>query len=332
MNKENQATLKKFVADDFKRMASWSLDEKIAHSKAVIELWIKAWDGKVAVSFSGGKDSTALLHLVRQVYPECPAVFSNTGLEYPSIVKHVKSFDNVTIIRPKKMFRDVIAEYGYPLFSKRIAATIACAKRQYARVGKDYDFSQGGNASLKGMLRPFRGKYDRSKYVSMLDSDFLIGSGCCYHMKKRPIELYEKENGIKCFVGTMANEGTERRNSWEKFGCNAFDAAKPTSRPLSVWTNDDVLRYTLKYDLPLAKPYGEIVEGKRNKLCTTGCQRTVCIFCGFGAHLDKGLRFRELAHNEPKLYDYMMRGGEYNDKGLWILMQKGWDLPMYMNG
>lgn len=43
---------------------------------------------------------------------------------------------------------------------------------------------------------------------------------------------------------------------------------------------------------------------------TTGCKRTGCIFCGFGITQDKQ-RFVRLAEQEPKLCDYVMRGGEF---------------------
>ena len=102
------------------------LNIKIAKSKLRIEEFVRTLGGtdKVYVSFSGGKDSTVLLHLVRSVYPSVEAVYSNTGLEFPEINEFVKSVDNVTIVRPKKSFKQVIEQEGYPMVSKKTARMI----------------------------------------------------------------------------------------------------------------------------------------------------------------------------------------------------------------
>lgn len=56
----------------------------------------------------------------------------------------------------------------------------------------------------------------------------------------------------------------------------------------------------------------------------SGCDRTGCIFCGFSAHLDKGLsRFERLKRTHPKQYEYCIGGGEYNEDGLWQPNEKG---------
>ena len=91
--------------------------------------WYQHYDGNVCVSFSGGKDSTVLLHIARQIYPSIPAVFSNTGLEYPEIQKFVKSFDNVDIVTPSMNFGQVISTYGYPIIGKEVAEAIYYARR-----------------------------------------------------------------------------------------------------------------------------------------------------------------------------------------------------------
>ena len=105
------------------------LERKIQISQTRIIEWYKHFGGQIVVSFSGGKDSTVLLHLVRSIYPDVKAVFSNTGLEYPEIQKHVMSLENVDIVRPKMRFDEVISNYGYPLIGKEVAEAIYYARR-----------------------------------------------------------------------------------------------------------------------------------------------------------------------------------------------------------
>ena len=91
--------------------------------------WYQHYDGNVCVSFSGGKDSTVLLHIARQLYPDIPAVFSDTGLEYSAIREFVKTWDNVDIIHPDMNFGQVITNYGYPIIGKEVAEAIYYARR-----------------------------------------------------------------------------------------------------------------------------------------------------------------------------------------------------------
>ena len=84
-------------------------------SKRRIKQWYEAFDGKVYVAFSGGKDSTVLLHLVRSIYPNVQGVFIDTGLEYPEIRDFVKSTSNIEWIKPKLTFKQVIDKDAYPV-------------------------------------------------------------------------------------------------------------------------------------------------------------------------------------------------------------------------
>ena len=88
---------------------------KVEKSKLRIREWYDHFDGNVFVSCSGGKDSTALLHLVRSLYPEVPAVFVDTGLEFPEIREFVKTLPNVEWLKPDISFRLVIEKHGYPV-------------------------------------------------------------------------------------------------------------------------------------------------------------------------------------------------------------------------
>jgi len=108
----------KIEAHMLQEWQSWTLDRKIAKSKQTIRDWYEHNNGMVYVAFSGGKDSTVLLHLVRCMYPDVPAVFSNTGLEFPELVAFARSTENVEEIRPKVTFMEIIEKHGYPLISK----------------------------------------------------------------------------------------------------------------------------------------------------------------------------------------------------------------------
>lgn len=121
--------MNKHTITDLYQMQSLPLKHKITMTKQRIRGWYEHWDGNVYVSFSGGKDSTVLLDIVRQMYPDVPAVFVDTGLEYPEIREFVKTFDNVTWLKPKMNFRQVIEKYGYPMFSKEVSETVYYAKK-----------------------------------------------------------------------------------------------------------------------------------------------------------------------------------------------------------
>ena len=124
----------KHQISDLYQMQSLSLDIKIRMTENRIRDWYNHYDGDVYCSFSGGKDSTVLLDIIRNtvgVY-DVPAVFVDTGLEYPEIKAFVKSVGNVTIIRPNMTFRQVIEKYGYPVISKEVARRVHYAKKAIA--------------------------------------------------------------------------------------------------------------------------------------------------------------------------------------------------------
>ena len=103
------------------------LDAKILMSQQRIREWYNYFHGDVCVSFSGGKDSTVLAHLVHGLYPDVPLVFANTGLEYPEIQAFARKM-GATFVRPKMRFDEVISKYGYPLISKEVAEAIHAAR------------------------------------------------------------------------------------------------------------------------------------------------------------------------------------------------------------
>ena len=127
----------KHTISDLYQMQSLPLKAKIRMTENRIQEWVNEYgeDG-VYVSFSGGKDSTVLLHIARRLYPNIKAVFVDTGLEYPEIRSFVKSFENVDWIKPKMTFKQVIEKYGYPFISKEVSNCVDGA-RKYLRILTD---------------------------------------------------------------------------------------------------------------------------------------------------------------------------------------------------
>lgn len=299
-------------------MQDMPLDIKVKLTRNRIRAWYEYWGGNVYVSFSGGKDSTVLIHLVREMYPDVIAVFVNTGLEYLEIQSFVKTFDNVRILYPKKSFFQVISEYGYPVLSKEI-----CHKIEYARKGSDWALKFVNGKALDENGKPSR--YNINKYKPLLETDFLVSSVCCDIMKKAPAHEFERKTKLKRMTAQMACESTMRTQQWLFNGCNGFDMKSPVSNPMAFWTEQDVLAYIAQNGIEIANVYGNVefesnqilLDGFSCKYKTIGCNRTGCLFCGFGVHLEKESRFQRLKQTHPRQYEFCIYGGEYSPEGFW---------------
>ena len=380
----------KHTKGDLQQMQAVPLAGKILMTKRRIREWYDHFDGQVYVSFSGGKDSTVLKHIVDSMYSDVPAVFVNTGLEYPEIqqfVREVKAgkYDcfnpDADILRPEMRFDEVIKKYGYPVASKLVARYVETARRhpdsKRAKLlrGEEWTkFVTGG------------------KWAFLIDAPFSVSDKCCVVMKHKTVNQYEKRTGRKAIIGTMATESPNREQAWRSNGCNAFETKRPTSQPLSFWTEQDVLLYirenadsmanayyrikptkdeVMKYGKrfvyrttgetapyfpkeygAICSVYGDIVtddeesgqttladfmdmeefELGRPLLHTTGCQRTGCVLCGFGCHLEKepNQRFVNLKKTHPKFHNllYVLKnnGVTYAEAIDWVNEHGGFNI------
>ena len=183
--------------------------------------------------------------------------------------------------------------------------------------------------SNKTEIIPDKSLYSQEKYKFFLEAPFEISNKCCNVMKKQPAHRYCKETGRVPMIATMASESRLRTQKWLQNGCNGFDMKEPISTPMAFWTEQDVLRYIKENNIPICSVYGNIVpdysgnefEGQidisdlglsddNRKLKTTGCDRTGCMFCGFGCHMKNDTRFVRMKETHPKVYDYIMRPKE----------------------
>ncbi len=280
------------------------LEDKIRFTERRVHEWVKEFGiNGTYISFSGGKDSTVLLDIVRNLYPEIEAVFVDTGLEYPEIKKFVKSKENVTILRPKMMFNQVIEKYGYPIVSKSVSNAVELAKKNIAE-GKETIRVM----KLKGTLKNRDGNpsiFNCSKWAFLLDAPFKVSNKCCDIMKKAPAKEFNKLTGKLPIIGTMAEESLLRNKEYLKHGCNAFSGKNPHSTPIAFWTEQDILEYIVTRNLDYASVYGEIKQDQNGKYYTSGCKRTGCMFCGFGCQLEKEPnRFQMMKETHPIQWDY----------------------------
>ena len=155
---------------DLAQMQSIPLEGKIIMTQERIRQWYEHWEGQVYVSFSGGKDSTVLKHIVDGVYDDVPALFVNTGLEYPEIQKFAKSQKNVVTVRPEMRFDEVIKAYGYPVVSKEVARAVHYARKEGTTSSAYYMLKFNGELMYNGKKSP----YNHEKWKFLLDSDFDI--------------------------------------------------------------------------------------------------------------------------------------------------------------
>ena len=270
------------------KLRALSLDEKILYSQVKIREFYIAMKGKVYVSFSGGKDSTVLLHLVRSIYPDTPAVYMDTGLEYPEIREHVKTVDNVVWLKPDMTFKQVIIQEGYPVIGKELAETV-----QLARNGRERALNKFEDD----------GRYGFARHKYLLDAPFKISKNCCNKLKKNPAHRYERETGRHPYIGMRADEGALRTLRFEQKGENTLDAEHPKSNPILIWTEEDIWAYIRRFNLPYATIYDK------------GVPRTGCIFCMFGITMEKD-RFLRLKATHPQLWAYCMKPIEDGGLGM----------------
>lgn len=265
-------------------MDSLTYEQKLERTKQLVFEWYHQFKGQVYVAFSGGKDSTVLLHIVRSMFPEVPAVFNDTGLEYPAIREFVKTFDNVVFLKPKLTFKEVLENYGYPVVSKEQSQYIDQYRNNKSEKTKHTRWF--GNKWGQGKIS--------EKWKFLVKAPFKISDRCCSIMKKYPSAKYEKETGRKPMLGVMAEESSLRRTYFNKGQCNMFSSKRPVSKPIFFWTEEDIWRYIEENQVAYCSLYDK------------GFKRTGCMFCMYGAHRKDDNRFELMKKEYPQLHTYCM--------------------------
>ena len=195
------------TAQELAERQAWPLRQKIDHALFTIETFLTRTEGRAYVAFSGGKDSTVLLDLVRIIDPTVPAVFVNTGNEYPDIIRFVRHLRddrgyNIEEIHPKAKPREVWSRYGFPLVSKAQAQSVH--EYQHAR-DKEKLLARLRDSREKGGVHTIAQKWEW-----LLFEDFACSHKCCQILKKNPANDYAESTGRAPIIGTLAAESRQR--------------------------------------------------------------------------------------------------------------------------
>lgn len=269
---------------------AWTLDQKIDHAVGTIEAFAARVTKKLYVSFSGGKDSTVLLDIARRyINKDMPAVFLDTGNEYPEIVRFVHEADNVITIRPKTTMPKIIAKYGFPLVSKDVSLKIRQLRHSKSQRLIDIRLN-GYEGRRRNMAKCPR------KWLFLRNVDFDISEKCCDYIKKKPFEEMERQTGYRPLIGVTAAESRLRTMQYIiRGGCNAFTGPRPRSYPISIFTEKDIFEYVHRYHIRLSSLYDD-----------GNVRQSGCMLCGFGADQDPR-HFDYLYEHYPKVYNSFMK-------------------------
>jgi 3'-phosphoadenosine 5'-phosphosulfate sulfotransferase (PAPS reductase)/FAD synthetase len=275
---------------ELKKRQGWTLEQKIDHSIGVIEKFVERMGGidKVYISFSGGRDSTVLLHIARRIYPNIKSMFINTTNEYPEIVKFIRSKidsgEDIDVCRPERTVFEVWENVGFPLVSKNVS--------EMASIVKNKPNSKKAERIKNNPIRQHR---IPNRWSFLPEMRFNCSSKCCDILKKEPAKKYEKSTGRHPIVGTMACESELRTATYiSQGGCNILSGVRPISKPLSIWTQEDVLEYIRRYNIDISDIYND------------GRSGSGCMSCGFGITMESCSRFKHIKNNYPRMYNKIM--------------------------
>jgi hypothetical protein len=190
--------------------------------------------------------------------------------------------ENIKILYPKMKPKDIWAKFGFPLVSKETSNKIYYLRMNPDNSQKERFLARHGWYNIPLMWR------------FLLDAKYCSSAACCRKLKKEPAHSYERRTGRSPILGILASESRLRTHEYiTQGGCNVFDG-RALSKPLSIWTENDVWEYIKRYNLRYPDIYDE------------GLRSTGCMACGFGAHMNGDEKLGILYKTYPKWYDMIM--------------------------
>lgn len=327
------------------KIAYFTAKQRLSYAEKVLYASNRAWefykdprvDGNVCVSV-GGLDSITLAVFLRSIGIRAEMV-SVSSLEDASIQRVHRAL-GVTRLKPYKSKVEVIRDFGFPVISKakarkiQLLQTVDSPKQTFIHAIMTGDMGEQGKWQHSDKIKLpdkwlelFGGNYQSHRPdLHCRCAPFPVGSDCCLWMKEKPVQDWQKANGLYPYLGLMASEGGQRELGLKKNGCNYFGKEVTRSCPFAIFMRDDVLKLALEMDAYyrthkenfnpdpaqwvdsiIPGIYGEIVTGPDGQLRTTKAQRTGCQMCGFGIHMEpRPHRFDRLRERNEKEWEFWM--------------------------
>jgi len=204
--------------EEFDRRVKASYEEKIKYTRSIIRKAYEEFGDRLSVSCSFGKDSVLVLYFAREVYPDIPVLWANTGVEFPETVKFARKLAeewnlNLIEVKPIKTFWQCVKEYGFP----------------WPRKVKTRD----------GYKAPGTPR-------------------CCYYMKEKPLANKIHELGIKAtLTGLTWDESYNRKWALIKNGDWFFSKKRGYwfIHPIAYWNSYEVWKFIEENSIPLNPLY-----------------------------------------------------------------------------
>lgn len=266
----------------------------------VIKTTIKKYgEENFYLSFSGGKDSTVVHHLLDMALPgnKIPRVFINTGIEYLEIVKFAKKMaegdDRFVLIKPSKPVKETLEKYGYPFKSKEHSRKV----RQYHHAKRKAYYERYITGKNKDGTPTMFKCPDILLYQFTDELHLNVSELCCDKLKKEPVKKWSKQNNkISCITGMRATEGGSRI----QLGCILTDKKNKLVKfnPLIKVEDEWEDWFIQKYNIELCSLYYEPYNFER-----TGCKG-----CPFALTLQEQLETMErYMPNERKQCEFIWK-------------------------
>lgn len=287
-------------------------------------------EGNVAVSISGGLDSTAAMHFIHERYKKVEAV-SVMGIECKDNIRMVLKIRDewgvkVTPAAPRMSQQEVLKEFGYPVVSKRAAKSL-----NYLQNPTEEN-ANSRRLALTGITN--EGKYAKTwllaqKWRFLISAPFKISNKCCYYMKETPVQSWIKKNGKASIVATLVEESQSRMNGYcKRGGCNSF-SKQGESTPFAFWTRQDILRYLCENGVEISEAYGKIEQDENGVFRTTKAERTGCPICMFGMERDgTPNRFQRMYYEDNRRWQQAIYEWGYKEV-LDYFIEKGFKTYQY---